>query len=921
MPAIQFKNKPSLLWGLFLFLCSSSFSQTPPNILLIIGDDMGVDVLSRYSIGTNSPHTPTIDQLMDNGLTFTNVWAAPVCSPTRASILTGKYGINNGVTTVPGNLSTDQTSLFKEIAGRTNNAYKAAVVGKWHLSSRNDIDHPYEHGADDFMGVIGGAVDDYYQWSKVENNERSTSTDYVTSYFTDYALDWINDQTQPWLMWLAHVAPHTPYHTPPEGMYSQEPTNSRQQQYRAMVEAMDFEIGRLLESIPEETLNNTVIIFLGDNGTPNPILQTYPEGRGKSSVYQGGINVPMVISGTGVTRKNEQEDALINVSDLFATITHLADPGVGEEGLLNNSLSFKHLLDGSPGTERTHNFMSIDANEDTVPEDVYTVRNGQYKLIRFEEKDELYDLLSDPYELSDLLQTGPTAEQAAAKSELEGMLNSILGISSCNDGIQNGNETGVDCGGDCAPCEPDNSGSQGQYPVVHTGVNAFYDENSLLTEIPAQSDPLFWQDAGRVNNEPSYTDNGDGTITDKITGLMWEQDMGEKITYAEAIVKAENLEAGGHTDWRIPTIKELYSLILFSGQVGGETAITPFIDTDYFNQPIGDVSAGEREIDAQVWTNTHYTGLTGENDTLIFGVNFIDGRIKGYPKYTPRTGTPNEFYFRLVRGNMDYGKNLLVDNNDGTISDHATMLMWQQADDGVGRDWASALAYCEDLELGGHSDWHLPHAKELQSIVDYSRSPVATNSAAIDPVFSTSEILDAEGNSGQYPYFWASTTHLDGNNPYDGAVYVAFGKANGQINDELRDIHGAGAQRSDPKTGAPEDYPTFFGPQGDVQIVFNYCRCVRNVGDISTSSINRQQEEWKVYPNPVRDAFVLELPTSVTTGAHMSLYDLGGKLLVQEALQAGPNKVNVQSLPAGFYLLVISDGQLGRAAYRVVKTK
>lgn len=915
-----FKKQSCFFLLFFILLSTPAFTQSPPNILLIIGDDMGVDVLREYNIGTDVPNTPHIDQLIKSGLTFTNVWSAPVCSPTRASILTGKYGVNTGVTTVPGRLSTEHISLFKEIASRTNNAYKSAVVGKWHISRSNNIDHPYEHGADDFMGTMGGGVEDYYQWTKVEDNEQSTATDYATSYFTDYALNWINGQTQPWLMWLAHVAPHTPYHIPPEGMYSQESTNTRQQQYRAMVEAMDFEIGRLLDAIPEEVLNNTVIIFLGDNGSPNNMLQTFPDGHGKGSLYQGGINVPMVIAGKGVTKKNEKEDALINVSDLFVTIIDIVAPQTVQESPLHNSLSFKHLLDGSQGTERSYNFMQLGAGGEDIIEDIYTVRNDQYKLIRLEQSDELYDLHADPYELINLLNLGLTPEQQAIKLELEGELNTILGLSSCDDGIQNGTETGVDCGGDCSACPPDETAQQGQYPIVHTGVNAFFDESSQLDQTPAQTEILFWQDAGRLINEPSYSDNGDGTITDEITGLMWEKDMGEKMTFAEAITKAENAVLGGYTDWRIPTIKELYSLILFTGQVRGETAITSFLDTEYFNQPIGDVGAGEREIDAQVWSSTHYTGLTGESDTIVFGVNFIDGRIKGYPKIIRRTQTANELYFRLVRGNPDYGKNDFVDNGDGTVTDKATLLMWQQADDGQGRDWASAIQYCEELDLGEHTDWHLPHAKELQSIVDYSRSPAATNSAAIDPVFSATEILDADGNSGQYPYFWASTTHLDGVNPYDAAVYVAFGKANGMINEELRDIHGAGAQRSDPKTGNVADYPRFFGPQGDVQWVYNYCRCVRNIENISTSSINRFKEEFKVYPNPATDEFTVEVPKNISTPLRMDLFDLRGKVLQRQMLHIGQNRMNIQSLPAGFYLLVISSKEVGRVAYRLVKT-
>lgn len=111
-----------------------------------------------------------------------------------------------------------------------------------------------------------------------------------------------------------------------------------------------------------------------------------------------------------------------------------------------------------------------------------------------------------------------------------------------------------------------------------------------------------------------------------------------------------------------------------------------FIDDSYFNQPLGDVNASEREIDAQTWSATEYVGLTMGRDETVFGVNFIDGRIKGYPKFNPRTGGDNMLYCRLVRGNTDYGKNNFVDNGDGAISDLATGLMWQKNDDGISRD-------------------------------------------------------------------------------------------------------------------------------------------------------------------------------------------------------------------------------------------
>ena len=366
------------------------------------------------------------------------------------------------------------------------------------------------------------------------------------------------------------------------------------------------------------------------------------------------------------------------------------------------------------------------------------------------------------------------------------------------------------------------------YKIVDTGVETFYSNLTIISK-PLESDDFYGQDAHYLGNDPSYTDNADGTITDNVTGLMWEKEMGEKITFEEAFSKAEALDKGGFDDWRVPSIKELYSLILFTGRVQGATAVEFFIDTTYFIQPLGDTNLGEREIDAQTWSSTEYVGLTMKGDETIFGVNFVDGRIKGYPKYDPRTGLAKKMYFRMVRGNTGYGKNDFIDNGDSTVSDLATGLMWQKADDGIARDWQESLEYAEDLNLGSYDDWRLPNAKELQSIVDYSRSPQTTGTAAIDPVFETSERFDPDGNSGQYPYFWTSTTHLDGMNPYSGAVYIAFGEGQGKMNGMLMDVHGAGCQRSDPKSGNVSDYPQFFGPQGDVRYVYNYVRCVRDI--------------------------------------------------------------------------------------------
>ena len=388
------------------------------------------------------------------------------------------------------------------------------------------------------------------------------------------------------------------------------------------------------------------------------------------------------------------------------------------------------------------------------------------------------------------------------------------------------------------------------YPVAPTGQLACYDTSGREMQCLASGVALGGQDAAMEKSSLSYRDNGDGTVNDLITGLVWQKSPGAKVTWNEAVSGARTLRLGNSDDWRLPTIKELYSIMDFSGATpmpagpggyGGNQG-KPFLDTAYFDFRYGDVTAGERIIDAQFWSATEYTGYTMNGNDTVFGVNFADGRIKGYPKSLSGRGE-NRMFVRYVRGNPEYGHNDFISNYDGTVTDRATGLMWMQADSGYfnagpnrdGRmDWAQALTWAGQVKVAGYSDWRLPNAKELQSIVDYTRSPQYTSSAAIAPVFQTSTLLDESWRSN-YPFYWSSTTHLDGPRGGNKAVYVAFGEALGYMRmpwgglPVLMDVHGAGAQRSDPKQGNPAAFPFGFGPQGDIVRIYNFVRLVRDV--------------------------------------------------------------------------------------------
>ena len=353
------------------------------------------------------------------------------------------------------------------------------------------------------------------------------------------------------------------------------------------------------------------------------------------------------------------------------------------------------------------------------------------------------------------------------------------------------------------------------YAIVDTGQEGGYDGDGEEITCPEPGEAFYGQDAQFDGNQPSYTDNGDGTVTDNVTGLTWQQTpVNNGYSYDEAVAYCESLALGGYDDWRMPTTKELFSISNFSQG-------WPYLDTSVF-----DLAGTAVSKDEQYWTEP-YVGTTVEGGSdAAFGVNHGTGHIKAYPA---GVSGPMGNYVRAVRGGTSYGINDFVDNGDGTVTDHATGLMWQQADSGSGMDWVDALAYAEDSTLAGHDDWRLPNIKELQSIVDYSRSPSASDAANQGPAIDTDYFQITELPSGttdydsDYGYFWSSTSAYFGvDSPeYYYAWYVAFGSAVGQ---DGADFHGAGAVRFDTKYEGGA-----LGEGGERY--YNYVRLVRDTGN------------------------------------------------------------------------------------------
>ncbi|MEP6390253.1 MAG: YHYH protein [Halioglobus sp.] len=393
-----------------------------PNILLIVSDDQGLDASSQYSLSLDTPTTPTLDTLATDGLVFDNVWATPACATTRAAMISGLHGVNNGVDSLPGLLDTSVTTIqsyLRNNAATSNVA--SAVVGKWHLAggSNRDTNHPNSVGIDYYAGNLGN-IDNYFSWELTENGVTRQSQTYHSTAITNLAIDWIAEQSSTWFLWLAYSAPHTPLHLPPEDLHSRilsgdadDIANNPREYYLAAIEAMDTEIGRLLESLPAETRDNTLVIFVGDNGTPQQVIDisAFPRNHGKGTLYEGGLKVPLVISGAGIERENEREDALVHVVDLFPTIVETLG-GAVSSGLDGDSIL--PLLGNTPTITRTLNYAEYVS--DSVSG--WAVRNDQYKLIEMADGVvELFDLSADPNESEDILAFG--SNYAAVVEDLQ----------------------------------------------------------------------------------------------------------------------------------------------------------------------------------------------------------------------------------------------------------------------------------------------------------------------------------------------------------------------------------------------------------------------------------------------------------------------------------------------------------------------
>ncbi|MDB6059691.1 MAG: sulfatase [Verrucomicrobiales bacterium] len=426
----------------FVVCASTCSAAQKPNILLIIADDLGADSHSLFNSATNGatlPPTPNINSLATNGVVFSRAYANPLCSPTRACLLTGRFGFRTGIGDVVGGaqppLSATEFTLPKAFSTNGGLGYAMAQFGKWHLA--NAANSPSTVGGwTNYVGCLAGQVTDYNNWSKTSNGVTTTCTNYATTDLVNDAVAWMNARgTNAWFLWTAFNAPHTPLHLPPTNLCPSYATlpgttadiNARPSLYfDAMVQALDTEVGRLLAALPDRS--NTHIIFLGDNGTMGNVIQPpYSSTRAKDTLYEGGTHVPLIIAGPAVTNPTRTNDPLVNMVDIYATILEMAGSSVAARVPSTVKTDCQSLLPMLQTTNTSSRYayaelFSSGANTGQA------LRNSQYKIIHFYDRhDEFYDLKNDPYEKVNLLTNGISGN---AQSNYFGLLMKLAGYQS-----------------------------------------------------------------------------------------------------------------------------------------------------------------------------------------------------------------------------------------------------------------------------------------------------------------------------------------------------------------------------------------------------------------------------------------------------------------------------------------------------------
>ena len=422
--------------------CSSKEKEQKPNIIFIMVDDLGYADLSSF--GNKEITTPNIDSFVNQGLKFTNAYAAaPYCSPTRVALMTGKYpgkfaiGLREPLTLSTSDL---ELGLSPEIPTLTSilkkNNYETALFGKWHLGQKANY-LPSKHGVDRFFGIMCGAADhiDHKPFDRnrdllfkkdipnlYENDSPTTKRGYLNNLITDYSLDFISEKhDKPFFLSIQFTSPHWPWQSPTDSpvdslSYS---TSGSKKKYESMLQNLDENFGKIMRALKKANLDeSTLVIFTNDNGGAKFANQGKLKGQ-KGSLNEGGIRVPAAVRWPSVTLPKTSTEQVIITMDWTKTIMDVAKCDYPKDIELDGINLVKYFKNPSQIDERAL-FWRITNRKQEI-----AVRRGAYKYLRNKDGEFLYNLETDISENTDLKQSESQIVQEL-KLELEKFENEIL---------------------------------------------------------------------------------------------------------------------------------------------------------------------------------------------------------------------------------------------------------------------------------------------------------------------------------------------------------------------------------------------------------------------------------------------------------------------------------------------------------------
>jgi arylsulfatase A-like enzyme len=402
----------------------------PGNVLLLVMDDVGAYDVGAYGAGQDPPATPGLDALAAQGVTFTRAWSNPLCSPSRGSIMTGRYPLRTGV----GDNLKGIASGFTLPEGETtipewlgeHAGYARQAIGKWHLST--DADRrgptPLGFGFEHYRGMPGNLdpvsvrgvtfLNDYFGWLRWDDDVITPEFGYLTTSEADDAIELMGTMDGPWFLYVAFHAAHTPLHAPP-GAHAPDGGWTGRARYKAAVEALDAEIARVVAAAPADT----TVIVVGDNGAPlNVPAPPYESWELKGSPMEGGIRVPLIIRSPYVATPGSTVRALVHLVDLLPTVADLARAPVDGALDLDGRSLVPFLADPARVDSRKLLYSErFDPAPDAHAADLWdrAIRDDRYKLVRvIGLPDGCFDLGDDFREGADLYADPAASPEAIA---------------------------------------------------------------------------------------------------------------------------------------------------------------------------------------------------------------------------------------------------------------------------------------------------------------------------------------------------------------------------------------------------------------------------------------------------------------------------------------------------------------------------